>query len=67
MIDITKNILNLTDEEKHRFFKIITENHDIFDKLIPKTTLVSLAKNGDVPHDGPLLQTYRDWRANQPD
>lgn len=65
MIDITRNILNLSDEEKHRFFHIVTENIDIFDKVLPNTALFTLIKQGDIPFDHALLQSYRDWRANQ--
>lgn len=65
MIDLTQNILKLSDEEKHQFFTIVTENHELFEKLIPKSALLALIKHGDIPYDHALLQSYRDWRANQ--
>lgn len=65
MIDLTKNIISLTDEERHRFFLIVTENVDLFDKLIPNSPLFTLIKEGDIPYDHVLLQSYRDWRVNQ--
>lgn len=64
---ISQNVMNLTGEEKERFFKMIDENADILVKIVPSAPLLQYIINGNDMGAGNniIFQAYNAWKNNR--
>jgi hypothetical protein len=66
MAQISASIMGMTEEQQHRFFKMITDNADIMTTLFPGSDLFQhAAGQNDSPMDTAILQAYQAWVASQ--
>lgn len=62
MYDIAKNIMyNINMEERNQLFDILTNNIDLFEKLLPGSPLIVHIKYGE-PLNHPIGIAYATWK-----
>jgi hypothetical protein len=69
IINIDQTIMALTPEERERLFRVVTDNIDIFKKVMPGTPLLAFI-NGDSNTMGeaqehPLVKHLTAWQSTQ--
>jgi hypothetical protein len=70
-IRVDQTIMTLTEEERERLFRIITDNIDIFKKVIPDSPLLAFIAGdsstmGDAQNH-PMVQHLVQWQSTQND
>jgi hypothetical protein len=65
MNTIEQNVLNLTQAEIDRLFRLLTDNADILTKVIPNVTFLEYIANGTTASsNNPIIQAYNAWKNN---
>lgn len=65
--NLTDNILNLSDENKVRFFKLISTEKELIDKIMPDLPLMKFVMFNLVDSStasNPLIQQYIKWKES---
>ena len=61
---IGRQILNLSTEERDRLFRILSDNVDIFDKIMPGNSFLEfISTKRNVAEDSVSI-AFRDWKDN---
>lgn len=64
--NLKQNVMQLSREEQHRLFQMLTDNADILAKLIPNLPLVDYILTGHSPvGNNPVIQAYEVWKNNR--
>lgn len=71
IINVDQTIMALTEEERERLFRIVTDNIDIFRKIMPGNPLLAFIAGdsntmGDA-QDHPMVQHLLQWQSTQND
>jgi hypothetical protein len=71
LINIDQTVMSLNAEERERLFRIVTDNIDIFRKVLPNNPLLAFIA-GDSNTMGeaqahPLVQHLTSWQGTQND
>jgi hypothetical protein len=71
VIRVDQTIMTLTKDERERLFRIITDNIDLFRKVMPNNPLLAFIA-GDSNHMGeaqehPLVKHLTAWQSTQND
>jgi hypothetical protein len=63
--NLTQNILQLSKPEQQRLFRILTDNADILNKIIPNIVLLEYISTGNTSNftNDPVIQAYNIWKA----
>jgi hypothetical protein len=63
--NLTQNILQLSRPEQQRLFRILTDNADILNKIIPNVVLLEYISTGNTSNitNDPVIQAYNIWKA----
>ena len=63
--NLTQNILQLSKAEQQRLFRILTDNADILNKIIPNIVLLEYISAGNISNitNDPVIQTYNIWKS----
>jgi hypothetical protein len=63
--NLTQNILQLSRPEQQRLFRILTDNADILNKIIPNVVLLEYISTGNTSGitNDPVIQAYNIWKA----
>ena len=65
MIDyITHNAMQLTADEQDQLFKVVTENAELFDKVMPDYPLIKLILHGTTDSNHEIIQAYVAWKSD---
>jgi hypothetical protein len=71
LINIDQTVMGLTTEERERLFRIVTDNIDIFRKVLPNNPLLAyIAGDSSTMGDAqehPLVQHLNAWQNTQND
>jgi hypothetical protein len=63
MIDIiNQNIQNLTTNEQHQLFRMLTDHASILIKLMPDAPLLKYVVSGYTTNNDPVIQAYTAWK-----
>jgi len=62
MIDVTQTVMQLSVEERERLFQLITENTDLFRKLLPDIIDRLLLDDSSRNLAHPVSQHFNEWR-----
>ena len=62
IIDVSQTLSNLSIEERERFFQIITENSDLFRKIIPDMLDRGLLDDSSRELNHPVAKHFNEWR-----
>lgn len=64
--NIEQNALNLSKRELDGLFKLLTDNINIFVKVVPDMPLLQYIANGApaTDSDNPIIQAYNVWKHN---
>ena len=62
---LSDNVINLTSNEKAKLFQLITENAELFNKIMPNLPLVQQIIAGTVSTIAhPIAADYANWKNN---
>lgn len=63
--NLTQNILQLSKPEQQRLFRVLTDNADILNKIIPNIVLLEYISTGNTSNitNDPVIQAYNIWKA----
>jgi hypothetical protein len=61
-IDLAQTVMQLSVEERERLFQLISENTDLFRKILPEVVdrLLLNDSSRDLPH--PVSRHFNEWR-----
>jgi hypothetical protein len=59
---INHNIKNLTTNEQHQLFRMLTDHARILIKLMPDAPLLKYIVSGYTTNDDPVIQAYTAWK-----
>jgi len=63
MLDVlTQNILNLSETEQARVFRMLSDNADVLIKVVPNSPLLVGILSGIPVDDSPITQAYNAWK-----
>jgi hypothetical protein len=58
---LTENVLSaLSPAEINQLFSLVTDNVDLFDKIMPQSPFIAQVKHGE-PLDHVLMHMYQSW------
>lgn len=58
-INVIDNLMSMHMHEREAMFATLTDNKDLFDKLIPG--VMDAITDPNQEHDHPLFRHYKDW------
>ena len=63
MLDgLTQNILNLSETEQARVFRMLSDHADVLVKVVPNSPLLVGIVRGIPVDDSPITQAYNAWK-----
>jgi hypothetical protein len=69
IINVDQTIMSLTTEERERLFRIVTDNIDLFRKVMPGNPLLAFIAGDSntmgTAQDHPLVQHLTAWQSTQ--
>ena len=61
---IGKHILKLSAEEQNRLFRILSDNVDIFNKIMPGNQFLEFIATAKPADADPVVAIFQDWKDN---
>ena len=61
---IGKNIMRLSTEERDRLFRVISDNADVFNKIMPGNQFLEFVATDKPAETDPVVAIFRDWKDN---
>lgn len=58
---LTDTVGNLTVQDRHTFFQVLTDNAELFNKVLPGLPLLANIVYG-TPSDTIIVQSYMQWK-----